>query len=701
MAKTQISASELSSRATANELIGGYRVTSQRSPLFAWFEGASAERFTVTGLSPHAIWLDDRSFHPMHAQPAPLHGRLWLDSRGERLGPLQVELCSAVAPRWLRPGAGGIAGLALPSGPLSELRGLASYLRALERTAIVGLPEQDDPGSELVTDPVALEQLLDFMVRAQLTGRVQTTRGEAPVTLVEGGAAGPRFSADARDWLLPSTVDFEHLNTIYQVPVSAAAGPGASVAPSWIRKLGQRRARRARAPHGLRIAFVHPHSPELNLDAPLLDLSRSGVSFHTDAAEQLIYPGLALPELSLSWHGRACGSFRGSVRSVRFERDDRHAVVGLSLEPLSQTDAVLLREVLDPLLYPSTKGSAEDVWNVFEASGYLHLSHKQPAAFAHLRAPFARTAEAFERAPDVATLAHWPARGELSATLSHLKLYETSWLLCQVSKVKGDAQGASGRQGLSDMYLRIYESAHTDPNTRWLIVYVQDDAPRWSRELHVELPRRYLASGEACILPFRALEVDVAHAQSSQVSDGIKVVAADAAERTAVARSLSNIRPHHYLDALDLCEERIDLAQACERWQRAGLERSRQILVAHEGSLRLAAAVLETAPEGAHLYGLLDCLRMYPLRPGGERGFAQLLQRAHAWFAARGRSQFTYLEEYPNTLPARTRAGFRDLGGATFSILAVERTPELLQRAADLAVWRKKPQLSPASAARS
>src|SRR5690606_8206527 len=109
--------------------------------------------------------------------------------------------------------------------------------------------------------------------------------------------------------------------------------------------------------------------------------------------------------------------------------------------------------------------------------------------------------------------------------------------------------------------------------------------------------------------------------------------------------------PAQYLQALDLCEARINLAAARARWGAAGLERDRQIFVAYQGRERMAAAVVESASEGAHLYGLLDCLRLYPLRSGGEGGFRALLNAAHAWFAARGRQQFTYLEEYPDTLP--------------------------------------------------
>jgi hypothetical protein len=452
--------------------------------------------------------------------------------------------------------------------------------------------------------------------------------------------------------------------------------------------LGRRHGRRVAAPPTLRIAFQHPLLPALSFDARVLDLSSRGLYFRTQQLDHLLYPGLSVPQLSLFGEGVARGNYRGHIRSVRFEDGDRSAVIGLSLEPAGEEDAVRLRVLVDPVLYPSTLGSAQDVWNVFETSGYLNLSGKAPADFDRLRANFSRVALAIERAPNVGALAHWPAQGKIQATLSHLKMYQHSWLLCQVSKLKGEGADASGRHGLRDMYLRIYESAHADADTRFLLVYVQDEAPRWSRELHVELPRRYVQKGEACLVPFRALEVNVQARGVAEVREDMRVEVAQGAAAADVARDLAKLRPAQYLQALDLCEARMDLAAARARWSAAGLERERQVFVAYEDGERLGAAVLETAAEGAHLYGLLDCLRMYPLRTGGERSFRALLSAAHAWFAARGRQQFTYLEEYPNTLPL-AELGFRDLGGATFSILAVERTPELLQRAAELASRRR------------
>ena len=55
-------------------------------------------------------------------------------------------------------------------------------------------------------------------------------------------------------------------------------------------------------------------------------------------------------------------------------------------------------------------------------------------------------------------------------------------------------------------------------------------------------------------------------------------------------------------------------------------------MIAYEGNVRTALAVVEVAELGVHIYGLLDCLRMYPLRPGGERAFASLLYEAWAFF---------------------------------------------------------------------
>ncbi|HEX6242159.1 MAG TPA: PilZ domain-containing protein [Polyangiales bacterium] len=538
---------------------------------------------------------------------------------------------------------------------------------------------------ERLTCPRQIHELLDFLAREQVPGQVETSAGprDTRICLVDG--LGLHFQGETADWRLPTSVSFLHLNTLYQVPVAPRAdGAAALPTPAWIGKLARRRARRAQAPAELSLVLRNRSPNDSPQPLKLHDLSRTGLSFRVPQPAQPFRVGATL-DFGLLLSGQERGSYRGSVRNVRTADDGADVVIGLSFERLSPQEQLALSTLLDTVLYPSTLGRARDVWNVFERSGYLHLSGKAPRDFDPLRAPFLRVARALEGAPEVGTIAHWPNKGSIQATVSHLKVYQSSWLLCQVSKAKAEGISADGRRGLWEMYLRIYEGAQSDKDTRWLLVYVQDSAPRWSRELHVELPRRFLASGDACLLPFRALEirVDAGLRARAEEAAGVRVVRADYATACGAVRDLSRVRPAQYLDALDLTEARFALDGVRLCWERAGLERERQLLVAYEGDVRCALAVVETAEVGCHLYGLLDCLRMYPLRPGGERAFGSLLREAQRWFAARKRDSFVYLEEFPSALPVPDHA-VRNLGGASLSILAVERMPELLQRTSDL-----------------
>lgn len=541
------------------------------------------------------------------------------------------------------------------------------------------------PPLERVSCPRQVRELLDFLARECVPGSVMSADGPELLRLAEVDEQAIRVEG-AGERALPAQASFLHLNTLYQVPIHAPDNAGRAALPAWITKVARRRTRRAEAPAGLVLRF-RATSEATQDDAAVVDISRHGLAFRVHLLDAVFEIGDVLPPFEL-WHGTALlGCYRGTVRNLRLTPGEDASIVGLSITPRSPADELRLTELLDGLLYPSTLGRASDVWEVFESSGYLHLSNKTPPDFEPLRTPFLEVAQALEAAPQVGTIAHWPAEGPIQATVSHLKVYQSSWLLCQVSKRKANAQAGDGRRGLREMYLRIYESAEADVDTRWLLVYVQDEAPRWSRELHVELPRRYEQTGEACLLPFRALELDTTELTGRSPHLEPRVVVADPRTAQDAIRDLSRVRPAQYLDALDLSEARYDLREVVRRWQRAGLSRERQLLVAYHGDVRCALAVVETAQLGAHLYGLLDCLRMYPLRPGGEWAFGGLLRAAQRWFAARGRPSFVYLEEFPRTLPTRA-LGFRDLGGATFTALSVDRMPELLQRTSDLASQR-------------
>jgi hypothetical protein len=551
--------------------------------------------------------------------------------------------------------------------------------------------------AEVCLDAQEIRELLEFFAREGLSGRITngaTTRS-AQIASVDAtrGVMSLELSGDLKG---PGTATLElshlHLNYTLSVAHDGKSSPIVRI-PDHMIKTVRRAARRSTPPGELTLSFEGPGLGTNGLSAPVLDLSRTGLSFAISYAEAAPYTRGLVLRFSLSTATGKSARFTGSVKS--FREQAAQIVIGLEIQPAEPSAAHLLEEELESALYPGTRCRDLDVWDVYASSGYLELSGKHPKDFADLRRAYDNTARKLEEARDVASVACSPREGIPVAVGSHLKLYQSTWLVCQLSKRKLTSGGDSNRDALREIYLRIYETAQADGDTRWLLAYVQDLAPSWSKRLHIEVPQRYVASGDGCLVPFRALETHTdperffALARERGVLPRFQVAENHAELGRLAARDLYRIRPAQYLDALDLTADRLSLAGTTARWRRAGLRRERSVLIASDGGSRCAMAVLERAERGAHLYGLLDCVRMYPLRLGGERAFAALLAEAHRWYQRRAIEQFVWLDESNMALPAFD-LGFRDLGKATLTLLSIDRLPELMQGVADLSSKKLK-----------
>ncbi len=556
-------------------------------------------------------------------------------------------------------------------------------------TLSVGAEASFEAHAEPIDDGEEVKNLLAYFAREGGQARVRGHDPTVRVRIVGLDEAGHTLLLDASHAELDAdvvTLELDDAHMVYAFTVRRLFGDWTRVPiPNRVIKLRRRAFRRVAAPLNLRISLLGLDGVSVRAEARVHDLSRRGLSFDVHASNEGLEVGERLRARLRDGEGRS-GRVTAIVRSQRAHGELTR--VGILLEDIDQDASSLLTHHLERALYPSTHRQAVDVWDVHTSSGYLSLSGKQPAEFERLRHAYLDATRKLEHAPSVASVAYWPSEGRTDATISHFKVFQSSWLVCQLSKRKGEETNPESRRGLREMYLRIYESAHADPDTRWLLTYIQDAAPSWSRKVHVGVPERFTHNGDGCLVPFRALETDVRVGFSAPSSAAdVRVVDADPALGAAVMRDLHRLRPAQYLDALDFTEERWSLSVPRARWNAAGLARERHVLVAMDGETRVAMAVLELAEPGVHLYGLLDCLRLYPLRPSGARAFPQLLARAHHWFHAHGRDQFAYMEEWPGSLPVFD-LGFRDLGGATLTMLSIDRLPELMQRVADLSSQR-------------
>jgi hypothetical protein len=243
-----------------------------------------------------------------------------------------------------------------------------------------------------------------------------------------------------------------------------------------------------------------------------------------------------------------------------------------------------------------------------------------------------------------------------------------------MAKVKGNtAEGVLGRTVLREIHLRTYEHIQRHGGANWVIAYPQVK-PVWSRLVHHDLPRKYVERGEACVVRFHAIEL-----AASMLSPDDDIGPASADELSLLSSTLERSRPIQYVEALDLTRSQLELSANKNVWHAAGLPRERVTLVSRRKGEPVAAAVAELAADGAHLFRLLDLVRLFPLSQGASEHYPRLLAAAGRWFGRHGKPAFVLYREEGTAVDLTGIPIVQDMGLADMSILAAARLPELLE----------------------
>jgi hypothetical protein len=632
-----------------------------------WFEAHDLCLLELGRLTPAHV--SARVDGPRLPRPGE-RGLLHVQLGARQLAPIAAAVRALnQATRWLE--------LELPGVDLETGLALAGAACAAARTRAQVEQNQGHAHREELEDETARSAALRFLVESAAVGTVETPRGPCKLTAL-------RFDASSQELVwqrtgpLPATpflITVEGYNTLYRIPVRSCRAEGeqlCSARPPWIESVRSRRARRARAGDGVRIKFDHPLWPELRVERRLLDLTQRGLSFEASNARECVYPGLVIPRLMVETSDGDEIALRALVVSTR---GGHAASFGCEVSPAGVEDAARWLKLCEQRLFPGTRRGAAEVWSVYHASGYFGLSDTLEGAFDHLRADYVNASRALSAAPELGCQASWPASGRPTATVTNLRLTPSCWFSYHLAARPDEAMSARSADVLRDLYRQYIEHCLATAGARWQMAYVQHSA-HWSMRVHVDIPRRYAARGEALVQEFRALEVRTVGRVAAPASSPC-ARRAEPAEREQLLRRLQQTLPPIYFDALDYAPERFCMEAFRAQWARHGLERDRELLVASEAGEPLAAGVVECAQPGLHLFGLLDTLRMYALSPAGERAFPSLLELARGWFRERGRRSFCYLEEQGRLAPDGRL--IKHMSPAFLTLLSVERLPEMLE----------------------
>jgi hypothetical protein len=484
----------------------------------------------------------------------------------------------------------------------------------------------------------------------QLNWEIGESVGRGPVRLeFFGPAAGYHAHLECRD---------------------EAAGSLVTSIPTHFESVRVRREPRFPAPTGVHLSL---HGAERGASYPLTNISDRGLAFRSETDVAFLQLADRL-DADISFMGALRVRVTLTVRHVtEGEELGKHSFVGGSISFATDEDESRWHERVDVVRHSLTqvgKLFTRDMWELFEFAGYFGLSRKNSSEFVGYRESFERTSRYLSAQPEHGVQVVFPSARGIEATASVVAEAEHTAVIYHVAKRPGDdPRGISGKLVLRSVYEHALTWA-SRRSVRWVSAWVQD-VTRFSCGLHRDFCRAHAHKGVSGVFTFRALEIAArADAPSSQV------YAMETASDDELASVLSGFRAHH--------PHPIGEARA---WHPAAFDdpgaalgrsmpRERRVVLARKDGVLHAAAVLECAQPGLHLFGIFDSC--YLLRFDGEDddgALEALLDEASRWYAGRNKTHFVYAcEDLGREVP-----GARDLGVTHESIFGIDLMSKFLE----------------------
>lgn len=664
----------------------GYRITPGSRAVLLEVEGSDAISYQVARLSPAAIWFLAED-HGKYERGAEL--TVHLSGQEDRIGPLRATVVSIER---AEDSAGMLVGIHVKSVPLEHGRRILGLLRALVDLGLAEPARSLSMTQEYIEDA---ERIRSIIIAFIARGGEGILRGQdIPVAAVhiDGKGGGGILWKSSEPWGAPPyLIDMVGYCSIQRLHITSSEVLGADVRtplPTKIERVRHRWFRRCDVKGDVTIRYSHPLWPELGVvKRKVRDISFAGIGFETVPEEDLGFPGLELPEIFVDAEGFDPIRLKGQVRFVSARKPT--GLCGMRITPSSPDDELRWRSLIGREMHGTTEAGMEraaPLWALFEQSGYFHLSGKTPAQFEQIKQSFFSLGRRVEAAPALFCQIVWPSGRGVEASGSVLKAYDGTWLTHQLAKRSGKAPGnIDPRQILRDIYVRAFEHPQADPDFRWAIAYL-DAKVAWSKRAHLEFADRYRDLGLSLVMPFRLREGTSAD-KTCDSPEEWHIDRATYEETEQFLEGMVRTHPMAYRESLDLVPDRFGLELLTRSWKAVGIERERELLIAHKGDRMVAAALLETGETGSNLFRLLDAVRLFPLVDGGESAFLALLDAARDWYGSRSKSTFTVLDEHPEgTISEKAR--LRDLGDGHFWAISSLLVPELLEHIYELTAPR-------------
>ncbi|HEX8439598.1 PilZ domain-containing protein [Archangium sp.] len=686
-------ATEKADRMRARDSVLGYRMGPGQGAV-ASVEGESQPAGRLVQLSPEHLTL--HLFMPTALRPGQTANVVV--GTGEQTTSLRAEVTNV-----LLQGPEELPELSLRfvAPPLDKGRSIVSMLERLRDQGQLETPRGRPIWKEHITRADRIGRIFEALTARRCRGRVRSSTGDVDLVAALYDKFDGKVAWEVRGVppAAPFTVELFGYSSVLHFEVEQATyedGLWVVPLPREVVRYRHRFLRRAAAWGGCTVRFSHPLWPQVRVRRELADISYEGLSFCTEPGEDLLYPGLRLPEVEVELPGQEPVRLRTEVCNITGVAGGRRC--GMSVVPLSEEDGVRWRLLVEEQSHPNTRVTGDwnqGTWELFERSGYFRLSGKTPADFARMQAEYRDAHEVLERHARLGyrVVRPMPSGQAVEASLSWLKPYTGSWLAHQLARQAPPHEKLRGtaRDALRDIYLRGFEPAQMDPEVKWFLAYCEANV-RWVRFTAFDFAEWYQHTGQACMVPFRFMEADARREWT--LPEGFTLGEPTPQEKAALFARLEETRPQAYREALDLVPERFELTALKRKWSEAGLKRERDVRVARKDGRALAVGILETAHVGLNLFNVLDGVRIIPLvdaaLPEAQEAMLALLAGAAEWYRARDKSVFVHYVETEH-VEYTERAKLVDLGEGRIWILSAQLLPDFIEHLCEATTPRGEP----------
>jgi hypothetical protein len=316
-------------------------------------------------------------------------------------------------------------------------------------------------------------------------------------------------------------------------------------------------------------------------------------------------------------------------------------------------------EHLNPGVVEATPFTLDDVWGVFERSGYLE--EKPAGELERMREPFTDAWRALLSARQDARLWIHTGAGRTEGTISVSRIYQSTWLVHHLA-VDEALPPARKLLILADLGPRsaLQWLAAAQPDANVIIFY--DASRSFNVQPYLNFFSGQLHTGLVELRPLRLHEYSPKDAQAASTVEEIRCSPASTRDLHWISEDLLRRDGALTHRAMDYSPETLLLEHLRSVPATEVLRRERAVLVAQREDRMLAYALLESAAIGVNIFSLYHTLRIIPCVPANEESltvaWGALFAAAAAWHAARGAPSFLCLQAEDDGLAPQVRARF-------------------------------------------